>query len=526
MLKNKTETQIIAFAGLNKRAAIEDNELSLATNLSTKNFPYLSPRNPRTASITLGGVGYGLFASSKLAYVDGTSFKYDSNTEGSVAASIKHMAELSGTIVIFPDKKYYNTTTDTFGDMLGSVDMELGGYSTDGVFDPDDTTRIYNQHLITVKSSTSYTLTNDKGYTNARAFYYDVNQTFISYTTVNFAAFTTPATAEYMNIDIVGTDTSAAVKITNAVYPTAGGIPTLAYVCELDNRLWGVDGDNIYCTALGEYDNWTTFSSPSEATDAWSVDTGTLGNFTGIASYKGYIIAVKNDRVYKLFGDIPENFQFIEISRLGCIDANSMCEVNNILFWLSPQGLIAYTGGVPEVVSEKLNETYTSGVGGGDGRYYYLSLNNGTTYPLYVYDTWRGIWTQEDENLQFKGFAYYDGYLHGLSGTNIIYKFGTGTETVTMTAVTKEYHEEAPYKKGHSEISVRVDLEAGSELSVYTRIDNGSFTLVKTYKTADFNSFVVPIKINRADHLQLKFVMVGEGKIYGFQRKFYYGGTV
>lgn len=425
---NKVKRSTIEWAGLNKKALIADNEFSSTFNLSTENYPLISPRLSRNVSYALTA-GHALFAASKLAWVDGTNFKYDNAIKGSVTASSKSMVELSGRIVIFPDKKSYDTIGDSFSS-FGS-----------------------------------------------------------------------------------------------GTYPAAGSVPDIDYACTLDNRIWAVKGDNIYCTALGEYNNWTTFSSPSEATDAWSVDTGTNGNFTGIASFKGANLAFKTDRVFKRFGDIPSDFQFIEISRLGCISHKSICEVNNTLFWLSPQGIVAYVGGVPEVISENLNENYISGIAGGDGRKYYISLYNGSTYSLYVYDTWNGVWLQED-NLQVKEFAYFDGFLYALATDNNIYKFNSGIERVSWSATTKEYTEELQNKKGHSELQFRVDLEPGSTLQVYVKADNGSFALVKAYSVSDLSSFIVPVKIRRADHFQIKLEGKGPGKVHQMTRKFYVGSEI
>jgi len=418
----------VEWAGLCRKDLIADNQLAETSNMSTKSFPLLSPRLPRTTSYTLTSAT-ALFASLKLAWVAGTDFLYDNVDKGNVTAGSKSMVDFNGKIVIFPDKAAYDYIADSF------------------------------------------------------------------------ATF--------------GTGT----------YPTAGSVPDIDYACTLDNRIWGVKGDNIYCTALGDYDDWTTFSSPTEATDAWSVDTGTNGSFTGIVSYKGTNLAFKRDCVWKRFGDTPSDFQFVEISRLGCINHKSICEVNNILFWLSPQGVVAYTGGTPEVISEDLNDNYVSAVAGGDGRRYYISLYDGSAYKLYVYDTWKNIWTQED-TLNVTQFVYFDGYLYVLASDNKIYQFGTGTESVQWFAITKAFSESVNNRKCHSQLSFRADLETGSTLSIYIKEDNGSFRLVKTYTATGLTSFNVAIQPKRCDHFTIKAVGSGEGVIHEMTRKFYVGSEV
>ena len=175
---------------------------------------------------------------------------------------------------------------------------------------------------------------------------------------------------------------------------------------------------------------------------------------------------------------------------------------------------------MPELISIDLEETYVSGVAGGDGRRYYISLYDGSKYKLYVYDTFTGLWMQEDD-LQVTEFAYYGGYLYALTSDNKILKFNSGDETVSWEFVTAEITEEIDNKKGYSDLSFRVDLEKDSELTVYTRIDNGGFKSVKTYRTNDLQTFTVPLKIQNADHFQVKVSGKGNAKIHSMYRKFY-----
>jgi hypothetical protein len=297
----------------------------------------------------------------------------------------------------------------------------------------------------------------------------------------------------------------------------------MSYLTVLNNRIWGVNGDEIYANALGDYSDWTTFTVPSVSTDAYNVDTGTAGSFTGITTYRGSVYMFKKDLMLRMFGDSPINYQYSRVTNLGCIDNRSIKEVNNTSFYLGRDGVYAFNGGLPELISQDLNETYVSGVAGGDNRRYYISLYDGSAYKLYVFDTWNGTWLQEDD-LNVVQFAYLDGYLYALASDNKIYKFNSGTETVSWTAITKEFTEEMQNKKGHSKINLRVDLDIGSSISVYTKADNNSWVLEKTFASEGMSSVRIPIRINRADHFQLKISGFGTGKIYATERIFYVGG--
>jgi hypothetical protein len=229
--------------------------------------------------------------------------------------------------------------------------------------------------------------------------------------------------------------------------------------------------------------------------------------------------------MFRLYGDIPENFAWQRISNIGCLNNKSIWEVNEYLYFLGTQGVYRYGAGTPELISYNLNETYTSGVAGGDNRYYYISLYNSSEYNLYVYDTWTKLWMMED-NSNITDYAFLNGYLYAIASDNKIYIYNLGSETVTMTLYSKFYTEDTTRKKGHTQLDFRVDLESGTTLAVYVKYDNAASTLVETYTTADFSTFHVPLLIKRCDHFQVSMTMVGRGKIYAMERTFYLGSKV
>ena len=111
---NKVKKSTINWRGLNRKSLTADDEFSATTNLSSKNHPLVSPRDPREQVYSLTA-GKALFAASKLAWADGTSFVYDGAVKGTVTATAKSMVELSQRIVVFPDKKSYDTVGGAFG---------------------------------------------------------------------------------------------------------------------------------------------------------------------------------------------------------------------------------------------------------------------------------------------------------------------------------------------------------------------------------------------------------------------------
>ena len=84
--------------------------------------------------------------------------------------------------------------------------------------------------------------------------------------------------------------------------------------------------------------------------------------------------------------------------------ARSLCVINETLYYLSPDGVMAWDGSIPTKVSTALDparlRNVKSALGGAlDGRYY-LHLVRGSgeaqAVRLLVYDTERGLWQEED----------------------------------------------------------------------------------------------------------------------------------
>ena len=186
-------------------------------------------------------------------------------------------------------------------------------------------------------------------------------------------------------------------------------VPELDFVTECDNRVWGCNSREnvIYGCKLGDPTNW--FSYRGIAEDSYAVTVGSDGPFTGAATCLGSVLFFKENALHKLYGSKPSDFQLSSLRCRGVARnaASSLCVLNETLYYLSPDGVMAWDGSIPTKVSEKLNTARLSNVqtavgGALDGRYYlYLARDSGREGDaleerLLVYDTERGLWQEED----------------------------------------------------------------------------------------------------------------------------------
>jgi hypothetical protein len=420
---------IISFRGLNRLPVIEAGELKLAKNLASRYPSCLTPRGPRETIKTLTSATALFVANSgKFCYVDGTNFYYDDVVKGTVTAGRKSITELSGIILIFPDKKYYNYITNTFGS-IGS------GSPTDGEA------------------------------------------------------------------------------------PSAGQCPNMDMVCSFNNRVWGVKNYTVYGSKFNDPMTWSQYNVPLlESDSVYFKISSESGYITGIKPLENHMLITTNHATYEIYGSRPSNYMPRLLSNSkGCIDFRSMAEIDGSIFMLAYDGVNAYSGSFPRLMSQKLNETYVSGAACSCNRKYYISLYDGSAYKLYVYDVDTGLWHMED-NLQVLDFVVIGNSVYCLTASSTIVKFNSGSEVVSWEAVTDRFTEKYLGRKATSKIKIEADITEGSDIKVYVSIDGGTYTLVDTYSTAGhryFKTYRIP---QEAFSFSIKFVGTGDAKVYSITR--------
>lgn len=193
---------------------------------------------------------------------------------------------------------------------------------------------------------------------------------------------------------------------------TAGGttitarrrMPRLEYVTENANRVWGCNSEEnvIYSCKLGDPTNW--YSYRGIASDSYAVNVGSDGPFTGAATCMGYVLFFKENCLHKLYGSRPADYQLVSVQCRGVAKqaSKSMCVLAEVLYYLSPDGVMAWDGSLPVKISGGLDNTWLMNVRGAvggvlDTRYYlHLRVPGRNETRLLVYDTERRLWHEED----------------------------------------------------------------------------------------------------------------------------------
>ena len=505
----KTRAQA-AFAGYDHRPSCSEGGIYEMENLSCADAPLLATRPGRTRRWPASDPG-GIFASSGgLLWTDGTRLYHDGAAVATVSAGEKRFAELNGTVLLWPDLIGYVPATRAVFDAApaytGPVTL-TDGMDANGLPAAANTLTAGDALRGTFRKGDAVTLSGLPGEGN--------NGTFI------IRGFSADGRSLLFYED---TFTLPEGAVTAEAATVQRCIPQLDAVCAFGNRLWGCAGDTVYCTKLGDPLGWYWYESDADgpvATAAWSVDTGSPGDFTGCAALRGSVVFTKPDGLYKLYGTKPENFELIASARTGAAAGSgaSLAMAGETLFYLAPTGVMATAGGTPVRVGEKLGRALRGGVAGSDGVRYYLSARSDDGAHLFVYDARTGLWSRED-NFAAAGFALYDGVLYAL-GAGGVWQLGTGDVTALRSLLeTGDYYSASPNQKRLLAVLLRIEAAPGTLLTLSVQYDSdGVWRDAGAFRARAKCTVTLPLVPRRCDHFRLRLQGVGAWRLLGIARR-------
>jgi len=496
--KAAQEKSIIQFKGYNVNPVIFDGEMREMTNLSGLEYPCLSPRKSR-AVIVEDASAYEAFGAKDTVkvHVAGDTFYYDGVSKGALGSyGARQLVPFQDRVLIWPDKMFYDVTDDELGNLENTntqMGLEFTTSTINGTF-----SGLATGDAVEISGCTE----NEDN--NKTAIITEASETELTFADNTFTA---------------GTET-ASVTIKRAV-------PDMDYICVANNRVWGCKSNTIYGSKLGDATNWNYF--PGLSTDSYSLDVASDGDFTGCCAFSSYVVFFKENYIHKLLGTKPSNFQTTTIIARGmgleAGSAKSLSIVSEVLYYKAQAGIVAFTGGVPELVSRCFgNDSYSSGVAANDGRRYFVSLFDGSVWHLFVFDTFTGLWHREDAT-QVVDFAVIGGTVYYLGGGKV-YQMESGTEIVAWSATLGEFTEFAAEKKGFSKLQLRAELPQDSTLKVEYNPDEKGWITAYEGSGAYRKAFYIPIIPTRCDSFVIRLSGTGACRLYQMNRIFKYGSDV
>lgn len=569
--RSQTREQVENFRGYNHRDKIRNDEFWDMTNIGGKYYPLLANRDRRGTVRVMTNPG-GLIEKDALCYVeDGTLYVNDAATPiTGLSSGEKQLVGMGAYIVIFPDKKYYNTEDSSdYGNLeatytsSGTVDFypcDVDGniYNISTVSGDEPTDPVNGEIWVDTSGSTKVMMqwsTTQSMWVSIPTVYTKI--TFRSMGTIpqlfkQFDGVKITGTARPDDLDgekilyAVGGDATtgdyivvvglldAALTAQECSVVISRSVPQMDYVCECQNRLWGCyyglsDGkviNEIYCCALGDFKNWRQYMGLS--TDSWTASVGSDGQWTGAVNYLGHPCFFKENRIHTVTVSSAGAHQIEETICRGVQKGSwkSLVVVDEVLYYKSRTDVCAWQGGFPKDVSYGLgeNEKFSDAAAGCYRGNYYISMKDQDNHwHLFVLNTKYMIWYREDD-LHVQCFCRVDdelycieagtGKLLALNGTT-----GTLEENVTWMAESGILYYETPDRKYISRFNVKVWLAEGAQMNIYAQYDSdGTWVNVGKVTRRGMGTTLVPVKPRRCDHMKLRFTGTGDTKIYSVAR--------
>ena len=527
------KSQQIRFGGLNHNVGAMDGEIWDMENMTGEHAPVLATRRPRFKYKELQG-GNGLYCWNELCWTDQTGFYYAGVKKGELTDGKKCFAAMGEYIIIFPDKKFYNTHEDKFGSLEASFEAKEINFENRKLFETETKGNVIKAAGIDFgtlfKAGDGVTISGCTLKTeNNKA--------------VIIRAVEGDSLIFYENTFKLDGENG------DSPYTEKGNIkierkaPELKFICENENRLWGCTENTIYASKLGDIFNWNVYDGLN--TDSYAIDPGSAGEFTGCISYGGYPVFFKENHIYKVYGSMPSNFEVMGNASLGLAPGSesSLAIAGETLFYLSSSGVMAYAGGIPQPIGAAFGtERLCNAVGGSDGlRYYMCAQHENGDYRLHVYDTQRHVWHTEDKQ-RIVGFAMKQGDLYFMDSAGTIWINGN-SQNVPPEAVQEErlgwwvefadFTDESPNRKGIGKLQLRAELEDFAGFRVLISYDGGRWEEIyrtqmhqsrfELNHTSEKRTYYIPIIPRRADRCSIRLEGVGGCKIYGLTREIYKG---
>ena len=301
-------------------------------------------------------------------------------------------------------------------------------------------------------------------------------------------------------------------------------VPALNHPFVHNNRLWGIDGNYIRCSALGDPKNFYKFDA-NISTGSWELEYMSEGEFTACCSYLGYPCFFKRREILKIMGYKPSNFE--TSSTLHCIgveEGASLAVAGGTLFYYGPTGFQAYQGSFPMSLHHPFDGArFSPVVAGSDGARYYASAKDADNHwHLFVYDTDARGWYEED-GLQAlnvcRGIGIWlldsSGYIWNTDG------LGVAEDPFNWIIEWGEIEARTLEQKKLNELALRLKLAQGATAKLEAAFDEGSdWFEVQTLRGAGVRTQDALFSPRRADRFRIRLSGTGEAELAGITYRY------
>lgn len=485
-----------------------------------------------------------IYASDKICFVtDEGEFYYDGVLRGVLEKGEKQFAQTGAFLYILPDNVYYNRIAGTITEITS---VRLKGYNYGAYFAGDSIDAENGQDLSMFKQGDIVTVVANsatKGIYTFKNVHVSNCKSYNGYDTIYFTE--NIITRDGYTLDELADGGWGWWRIT-----ITKSVPDLKYICADANRIWGCDENAIYCTSFGNPLGWYEYDASQVGNDAdiaWTIepfDSG--GEFTGCCVYNDKPMFFKENKIYKVYGTKASDFQLSVEDTIGVSkgSAESICVIDSVLYYLSPEGVMRYTGNYGTCISDKFYESFENAVGGSDGVHYYITMQSGDKWKTFTYNTKNRLWCLEDDTEVKRYFNYkrnvfrnnFDGQIQcinpSLAEYPEMFEKGEMEDDFESFVEFGDFYVDVLNKKAPSKLYFRFLVEDNASIEILINYDSEEkdgervWENIKNIESGSKKSIIVPMIPKRCDHYRIKIKGKGKWTIYAMSYEYYVGTEI
>ena len=576
----KNVRTIKGFGGLNKTENYKEGQLKNDLGLSSKNYPALVPASPLKKLEGYSDITDMYEHNGKILTVgaDG-KLVFDGQHLGNIKPGRKQFATVNTRLCIFPDKVYIDLNDMKLLELAEVVKQGEVVYGTSNRLDfAEDVSDIlvsgdkvdisgtpaslFDQSNAEIQSVVRGIVTfTDNAFSGAVSFielendlsgevvikadYYasgDGDTTIIetAYLQANIPDIIRAGKVLYYDLDGLGvwdkdklntiarydvervfaaepTLSMAVYEFSGAIVKVGKHIPDLDYICESENRLWGVSNrtHTIYASALGLPGVFSEFDVVS--TDSYAVAVASEDDFTAICAYGGGVCCFKENRLHKILGSFPAQYYMNEYEIAGVQKGSerSLQIIDEVLYYKGKYGVYAYSGGVPRLVSYELGNIESAAKASvADGLNYYISLNDG----VYVYDKLHGLWMRPWEISPQQMVLVGENIISMSEGE--MYSDSGDIKNARWRAELTDFDGGVNRKRSYCKMELLLKMKEGSSLQVSVMTDRKKHRQIYSKSFIRDMTVELPLPPLKCNSMTVIIEGKGEGTLYGVTYEF------
>ncbi len=336
----------------------------------------------------------------------------------------------------------------------------------------------------------------------------------------------------------LGAESMLSAALTSLDYPARYKAPTFNDVTVYAHRIFGVRLHQIRACAYDDASDWEHDKEGAELTTrAFLQNFETKSDFTACVNYKNRAVFFTADEMFELYGKDSSQFDLVKVADIGCVSRQAVCEMDGVLYFISKEGVMKYSGAMPRRLSDPLDDkpvlcggSYSACIGGVCGAVY-ARFTGSRGDLLYSYNVESDAWACEDA-AGCVSMATYNGELY-FSTDDAVYLAGAGgvsadcdSSSFPWTALTQKIHHYCPTKKRSPKLNLHMRRAFYGNVSVYASFDGGEFILLRQVPFEGEKTLCIPLENQEYDTLQVKICGSGEAEIDYISQSFSLGGRV